>query len=561
MNSEPLSDQPNRRALLASIGALGSCALAGCSGDGGGEPSETAPNTSEMTETATETTTETATETTTETATETATEMPAGHDHYVANDGSDDDPGTRDAPLATIAAAVEGVTAGESIYVQSGEYQEYLQVRASGTTDQPIEITGPADAVLRRQADRNVAMIIGGNHVHVTGLSITGVSDPSRRTDPEAYADAPLVLVTALPPFDEYNRGAVIAPHRIGYSGAQLVKFRLCREAEAGPFRVSGRAGAAWQLTESGHPSGEIVYVGTSPSTIEKTAQLNKWDNTRNVRVHHVDNSAGHPHNQLVDIKPGTENITVEYCTDGGGSHNNKDWAARSIAVRGHAATVRWNRLQDGVDTGIGLGSSHNNDPENDLQKRAGEDNEIYGNEIIGFGGNAIAFPWTSDGPGQAPEDQAILCGNEFDGPVDGNPGQECSPDIPEADEIGHVGGDSPWAEESLPESTGPDEADRDDDGTPPPEFSISGTLETETVTVGDRATILATVGNSGGEGSIDVTVEADGTVGGEELVQVPADSKVTTEVKTGPVPQSGTYMITLNGQEVGELTAEPDDE
>ena len=560
MNSEPSSGRPNRRTLLATIGALGTGGLAGCSGDGGesepndggeSEPSETPAATSPVTETAEAT----------RTPENTGNSTPAGHDYYVSNDGSDDAPGTRDAPLATIAAAVNQVTAGESIYVQSGEYQEYLQVRASGTADQPIEITGPADAVLRRQENRKVAMIIGGDHVHVTGLSITGVSDPSRRKDPEAYADAPLVLVTAKPPIEEYNRGAVIAPHRIGYSGAQLVKFRFCREAEAGPFRVSGRAGAAWQLTGSGHPSGEIVYVGTSPSTIEKTPEVNKWDNTRNVRVHHVDNSAGHPHGQLVDIKPGTENVTVEYCTDGGGSHNNKDWAARSVAVRGHAATVRWNRLQDGADTGIGLGSNHNNDPENELQERAGEDNEIYGNEITGFGGKAIAFPWTFDGPGQAPEDQAILCGNEFDGPVDGTPGRECGPDISETDEIGHVGGDSPWAEESLPESTGPDEVNRGDGGGPPPEFSIAGTLKSETVTVGDRATILATVENSGGEGSLDLTVEAEGTVVGEEVVAVPADSNVTTEIRTGPAPQSGTYTITLNGEEIGELTVEPDDE
>jgi hypothetical protein len=370
--------------------------------------------------------------------------MPAGHDYYVASEGSDKDPGTRDAPLATIVAAVEEVGAGESIYVHSGEYQEYFELYTDGTEDQPIEITGPADAIVRRQTDKKAVMILGGNHIHVTGLSITGLSDPSSPEDVEAYADAPLVLFTAKPPFDSLNQGAVFTPHQIGHSGAQLVKFRFCRDAEAGPFRVTGRAGAAWQLSEGGHPSGEIVYVGTSPSTIEKTDAINRWDDTRNVRVHHIDNSAGHPHNQLVDIKPGTENVTVEYCTDAG-SYNNKDWAARSIAVRGHAATVRWNRLQDGEDDGIGVGSGHNNTPENELQERAGEDNNIYGNEITGFGGESIRFPWISDGPGQAPEDQATLCGNEFDGPVDGNPGRECGPDVPRTDEIGHTGGDSPW--------------------------------------------------------------------------------------------------------------------
>jgi len=419
-------------------------AIAGCSG-GDGVSSTTVSGAATDGATATRAAAETSrTAADTPTATEGTDSpgLPAGHDYYVTTGGSADNPGTRAAPFGAIAEAIQEVAAGESIYVDSGEYQELLEVGTDGTAEQPIELTGPADAVLRRPSDQPAAMLVGGDHVHVTGLSITGLADPSRAEDPEAYADAPLVMVTTKS-FDTYNRGAVIAPHRIGDSGAQLVKFRFCRDAEAGPFRVAGRAGAKWQLSGSGHPSGEIVYVGTSPSTIEK-APVESWDRTRNVRVHHVDNAAGHPHGQLVDVKPGTENVTVEYCTDGGGSHNNKDWEARSIAVRGHAATVRWNRLQNGEGVGIGVGSGHNNDPENEVQERAGEDNEIYGNEITGFGEESIWFPYDDEGPGQAPEDQAIYCGNTVDGPADGNPASACPADVPSGDGVGHTGGDVP---------------------------------------------------------------------------------------------------------------------
>lgn len=544
MSRRPLS----RRALLGTVGTIGTVGVAGCSSDNaeptqpGGAEGTPESERSEETDTTTVTNSATGTSESDDTAT-----PESGEDNrvYVDTEGSDDNPGTADDPLATIRTAVERAGPGETVYVNSGEYQESFLVREGGTPDAPLEITGPVDAVLRRPADAKALMTVGGNHVHVTGLSITGLSDPSRPEDVEAYADAPLVLFTAKPPFDSLNQGAVFAPHQVGHSGAQLVKFRFCRDAEAGPFRVTGRAGAAWQLSEGGHPSGEIVYVGTSPSTLEKTDAVNRWDDTRNVRVHHVDNSAGHPHNQLVDIKPGTENVTVEYCTDGGGSYNNKDWSARSIAVRGHAATVRWNRLQDGEDDGIGLGSGHNNTPENELQERAGEDNEIYGNEIFGFGGKSIRFPYISDGPGQAPEDQATICGNTVEPPADGAPGVGCSGDVPTTDQIGHVGGDGPWPDETLP-------------AVPSPEFTVRPTLERETVAVDDQVVVTVAIGNTGrASGTKSLELTANGSVVATDSVRIPAGETVETELRSGPAPEPGTFDIELNGEPVGEVTVE----
>lgn len=541
----------HRRSLLVTLGTVGAGAVAGCSE--GGEPSS---------ETASETNAEATTAS--ETATKETEELDGQSDRgdiYVAPDGSDDARGTADAPLATIQEAFNQVEPGETIYTTPGEYRELIEVREGGTADAPVELTGPPDAVLRRPSDAPSAMRIAGDHVHVTGLTIDGLADPDRPEDPNAYGDRPLVLVTSLDP-NELNEGAVIAPHGIGNSGRQLVKFAFCANAEAGPFRVTGRAGAKWQLTDEENHNGEIVYVGTAPVTIDRSdAAYSGWDRTHNVHVHHIDNSAGHQHAVLVDTKPGTENLTVEYCTDGGGSRNSVDWDASSLILKGYRCTFRWNRIQDGHGKGLNVGRALTDSaPDDEFRDNVATENEIYGNEIRGFDDDAISF-YPGSEAGQGPEHQAVYCGNTVEGPATGDPEQACGGDIPTTDTIGHVGGDSPWAGDPLPESTGPGEVDRSGDGGPSPEFSVSGRLESETATVGDRITILATVENSGGEGSTDLVVESEGTVIGETLVNVPADSEITTEVRTEPVPEPGTYTLTLNGEVVGEVTAEQNEE
>jgi hypothetical protein len=530
-----------RRAVLATLGTVGAGAIAGCSdGNSSGEPSGSDQETSQSPN---------------GTETEDTSDGTDLGDIHVAPDGSDDADGTATDPLATIGEAFEQAQPGETIYANPGEYQELLEIEEGGTADAPIELTGPPDAVLRRPSDAPAVALIGGDHIHITGLTIDGLADPDRPEDPNAYGNAPLVLVTGTDS-DEFNEGAVIAPHGIGHSGRQLVKFRFCANAEAGPFRVTGRAGAKWQLTDQEDHDGEIVYVGTAPVTIDKYDDYSGWDRTHDIHIHHIDNSAGHQHAVLVDTKPGTENVTVEYCTDGGGSWSSVDWDASSLILKGHRCTFRWNRIQDGHGKGLNVGREFTDSaPDDEFRDKVATENEIYGNEILGFDDDAISFH-----PDQGPERQAVYCGNTVEGRANGEPERACSGDIPTTDRIGHVGGDSPWADETLPESTGPGEIDRGDDGGPPPEFTVSGRLLAETVTVGEQIPVEAAIENAGGEGAIELTLEAEGTTVGKKLVNVPADSEMTTELRTEPAPAPGTFTLSLNGEELGDVTVESDE-
>ena len=69
-------------------------------------------------------------------------QLPALHaaDFYVATNGSDRNPGTKDKPFQTISAGVAKLKAGDTLLVGSGVYRETIKVTSSGTAGQPITI-------------------------------------------------------------------------------------------------------------------------------------------------------------------------------------------------------------------------------------------------------------------------------------------------------------------------------------------------------------------------------------------------------------------------------------
>ena len=67
------------------------------------------------------------------------TSSPIAVDYYVANHGSDNNPGTHlSAPFKTIAKATSLVTTGDKVYLREGIYNENVIIRASGSIDKPI---------------------------------------------------------------------------------------------------------------------------------------------------------------------------------------------------------------------------------------------------------------------------------------------------------------------------------------------------------------------------------------------------------------------------------------
>jgi hypothetical protein len=101
---------------------------------------------------------------------------------WVAIDGDDAGPGTRDEPWATLQHAAESVGPGATVYVGEGVYEQRVQIRASGTPGRPITFAAaPGERVvldgssLEVPAGQNAMIAIDSQRfVTIRGFEITG---------------------------------------------------------------------------------------------------------------------------------------------------------------------------------------------------------------------------------------------------------------------------------------------------------------------------------------------------------------------------------------------------
>ena len=357
--------------------------------------------------------------------------------YVVGPDGDDTGAGTADSPLATIQEALIRARPGATIEVRPGRYREKVTTVRDGRPDAPITVRGPPDAVFVG-VERGRSFEINHSHIHLTGLTFDGLIDPDAPDRRRSYASQQIIAVSQR---EGYLTDLRISPHAVGNVLNAAVNLELVENSEVGDFRVAGGAGLRYVKFGDRDHNGEIVYVGTPPGQTD-THQLSGYDRSNGIRIHHIDNSAGHPHSELVNTKLGTHDILVEYCTDAGGSQNNESYASQSVALQGAGATVRWCDLRNGDGDGIEIGSHNAMDARQSgdpgpVERRGGTENAVYGNRVTGFDGKAIRLQW-----GSTQSNQRALCGNEYDGVTDGNPGRACSDSLPSSEEIGHTAGD-----------------------------------------------------------------------------------------------------------------------
>lgn len=434
----------SRRRLLEllSVSSLGG--IAGCIGEGG-EPNPTGTVSSHFTSTRTPTATPTATETPTETGTPRENPITV----YVSNNGSTAGRGTADDPLISIQHALEQVKPGDTVRVKPGRYLQPVQTVRGGTAGHPITITGPPDAVFNADGPFE----INHSHVHLRGLTFDGLYQPSSPDDPESYSESILQINESFHERikrgehspesvseENYLQNVVVKPHAVGNCRADFIKVHWSKNVEISEFKVIGPAGVKFLKGDAAGHNSEIIYLGNAPSK--------GWppDLTRNIHVHHIDNSAGYPHSELVDCKTGTSDVTIEYCTDAGGSVEaiTDDSNTGAIHIGGNDITVRWNILSGGAQDGIDIGShiAVSGAPP-DAYSDGGTNNTIYGNRLLDNRGMAVQFSYPND---QGEDEQRAICGNEYNGPTHGSPDKKCPDGLPEGDGIGDLGGDSPWA-------------------------------------------------------------------------------------------------------------------
>lgn len=259
----------------------------------------------------------------------------------------------------TIQAALDEAMPGDDISIPPGEYHEKVETVRAGTPGDPITIAGPPSAVIRGDPDEYGIVRINHSHVHLRGVTITGLLDPSRPDDLSAYVRGQLVQTRPPTSTDRYLRDVVLAPGRIGHSRESLIGLERTVSAEIGPTTVIGLAGADYIVGDGDGHNGELLYIGTSPSNLG--ADWHPWtelDRTRDVRIQGVSNEAGHPHAEAVDIKEGTSDVLVEGLTDRNGGVVTTDDTPAAISFKSHGGTVRWCDVADvpvGVDFHAGI--------------------------------------------------------------------------------------------------------------------------------------------------------------------------------------------------------------
>ena len=480
---------------------------------------------------------------------------------HVAPGGDDDNPGTEAAPMASIDAAVSRAGPGETVHVHPGEYLEFVEFREDGESDAPITLTGPPDAVLKPPKDVDYGCIgVGASHIHITGLTVSGLYDSDAPRRPDSYTPGHLItLNTWAEDSDDYLEGLVVSPHRIGNAGGALINSVMLKDCDIGGFEVIGPAGAQWLFDEEeeGH-YGEIVYLGTASDNRAERG-YDEYDRTRNIRVHHIDNSAGHPHSELVDIKEGAENITVEYCTDGGGVQSEDSHYSQAVQLGGTDCTIRWNVLQNAQGSGLEIGpwgflrrpGEFLAAPQTEFERQLGTGNAIYGNVFTGNSFDAIDFLRESRRPEQdgnpRPGDQRALCGNLFDGFSDAEPSTPCPSDIPSGDGVGHLGGDSPWAGNAP---TREEVFSRDALAT-----NLETTVEANDVPTNTEITATVTLTNDGAR-SVETVfrLRVREHVLSTERVSAAAGETREVTLSTGGISNPEEVSITRNGQKIGAV-------
>jgi len=388
---------PTRRQMLAALGFATTGLMAGCgetADSRGGTPTAGTEVTDPQSETAT-------------TAADTA-------GYYVHPDGADDNDGSKENPLETVSEGLNRARPGETVHLRPGEYNEAIFSVRDGEPDAPITITGPEEAVIRPPPETYSAVTIRHDHIHLRGTTIDGLIDPDTKYEDWRAWAGNCVQVNPASRADEgvsYVRGAVVEPAKVGNTRNAVVQTARIRDAVIGGFEVIGPAGMKQDPRVANHEIGhvgEIVYLGSPADTHESAGYpYDTPDRSRNVRVHHIDNSAGHSHNEFVEVKPGCTNVTVEYCTDRNAGHNTEGLVEPAILISGNDCTIRWNDVGD-CPSPIGFNSYKMDGIE------WAQDNAVYGNHIHGFAAGAFNFR-SRAGVAVGPADQRTVCGNRIE--------------------------------------------------------------------------------------------------------------------------------------------------
>lgn len=112
-----------------------------------------------------------------------------GATYYVATTGSDSNPGTESQPWLTIQKAANTMTAGDTVYVQNGVYNERVESKAHGSPASPITFWGVSTNA------RVGAFALSHSNIVLRGFSITGTNATGYQGSVALFANANNIII------------------------------------------------------------------------------------------------------------------------------------------------------------------------------------------------------------------------------------------------------------------------------------------------------------------------------------------------------------------------------
>ena len=306
-----------------------------------------------------------------------------GSVYWVAIDGDDAGPGTRDEPWATLQHAADSVGPGATVYVGEGAYEQRVEIRGSGTPGRPITFAvAPGERVvldgssLEVPPGQNAMIAIDSQHfVTIRGFEITGY-----RSDVSGHVPIGILVTGAA----DHVRLAGNVVHDMGTT------FQGRNGGDAHGIAVFGTAGD--------HPIEEVEIVdnelanltlGSSEALVvngnvkDFRIEGNKVHDTDNIGIDVIGFEGTAPDPTVDQARDGIVRGNVVWNVDSyGNPAYGNDRSADGIYVDGgRDILVEGNTIHD-VNIGIELASEHAGRSTRNVTAR---NNLVYDSTAIGI--------------------------------------------------------------------------------------------------------------------------------------------------------------------------------
>ena len=334
----------------------------------------------------------------------------SGTQWYVKPDGNDASSGTSTGQsFKTIQKAIDVASPGSTINLLPGEYRQDFITKRSGTTDYPITLKGPKEAIIKGGGNGRVIEI---NHDHIVLDGFTVDGHHALNNSQDDYRDK-LIYAQGKKQHDGVS-GLKIYNMTITNAGGECVRLRYYAQNNEIAYNSITNCGNHDYQFDDGGKNGEGIYIGTAPEQRSDGKNPTKDNDESNSNwVHH--NYFDTQGNECVDIKENSKYNIVENNTCTG----QQDPESGGLDARGGSNIFRYNEIYDNEGAGVRIGGDSVGENIN---------NDVYENTIRNNKKGGIKIMEVPQGK---------ICGNVMSGNVGGdavgeygedfNPSQSCT--------------------------------------------------------------------------------------------------------------------------------------